>query len=160
MNQCDYITRPRVRLVGQPLSLGLIMILAGGILCLVMADAFDIREHWALSLATVIMGAGSFWLLLAGLRSFFATFQQVRISPDALVVTLFGIPLRRIPAEKIYSITASTRAILLRSKERELHRLTVNISGTGAQAEPFWLDWSLDTEEALKEKLPHVNFLF
>ncbi len=160
MNHSDCIIRPRARLWGIPLSLGLTMSIAGGILTFVMVDAFDIREHWALSLATVLMGAGSLALFVAGVKMLAAAFERVRVSRTGLVVTLFGIPVRRIPADSIYSITATSNSVLVRNQEKDILRLLVNISGKGRQARRFWLDWSIDTEDALKTQLPHLNFLF
>ena len=154
------VIRPRVRLLGQPIGLGLPLTLAGGFLCFNMVVALLAEENAVMWGITLVMAAGFFAMFALGMSFLLSPFEQLRISPEGVELALWGLVLRRIPKEAIRSVTATTREILIRRKDCDLFRLRIHCTGTWPQNRSLWLDWSVATEEALKSCLPNVNFLF
>lgn len=154
------IVRPRVRLLGQPIGLGLPMTLAGGFLGFNMILALLQERSPILWIITLLMAAGFLFLFLWGVSYLLSPLERLRISPEGVELVLFGLVLRRIPAESIRSVTATTREILIRRKDCDLYRLKLHCTGAWPASRSLWLDWSVATEEALKSRLPDVNYLF
>lgn len=151
---------PRVYYYWQPMSMGLTLAAAGGIMSFMMLLAYKPEEHWLLCLSTIAMGAGFFAMFCLGVGMILTIFQKVTISAQGITLKLFGMVLRRIPAKNIRSVTGRTREIILRSKDVNLHRMTVNCNGTGPNSRGLWIDWDADTEAAFREQLPELNYMF
>ncbi|MGN1015861.1 MAG: hypothetical protein ACI4PL_02585 [Faecousia sp.] len=162
MNETEYtpIIRPRVRLLGQPLGLGLPLALAGGFLGFNMMLALLAETQWVMWLVTLVMAAAFLAMFALGISYLLSPFERLRISPEGVELVLWGLTLRRIPKDTIRSVTATTREIIVRRKDCDLYRLKINPNGSWPQNRSLWLDWSVATEEALKSCLPNVNFLF
>ena len=154
------VIRPRVRLLGQPLGLGLPLALAGGFLGFNMILALLAEGNAVMWGITLVMAAAFLAVFALGMSYLLSPFERLRISPEGVELTLLGLTLRRIPADTIRSITATTREIIVRRKDCDLYRLKINPKGSWPKSRCLWLDWSVATEQALKENLPGVNFLF
>ncbi len=151
---------PRVRYYGQPISLGLTLAGMGGVMSYMMLLAFKPEEHWALSLATILMGAGFFAVFIMGAGMLLTPFHKLYISRQEIRLQLGSMILRRIPVENVRSITAKTREVIIRNKDVNLHRMTINCNGTGSNSRGLWVDWNGETEAVLRTTLDTVNFLF
>lgn len=149
----------RVRLLGQPIGLGLPLTVMGGFLTVNMALALNPEEGWVLTLATVLM----FFLFLAvtllGLAYLLTPFERVWVSGREVRLCLGGLVLRRIPVESIRSVTATSRTVMIRSKDCELYRMMINLNDSWPRGRRLWLDWSTESESVLKSQLKNVNFL-
>lgn len=150
---------PRVRLLGQPIGLGLPMTVMGGFLAVNMALALNPAEGWILTVATVLLFLAFFSMFLIGVSYLVAPLEKVRVSSGEVQLVLGSLVLRRISAEEIRSITASTRTVMIRSKDQELYRMFVNVNGFWPKGRRLWLDWSTGSENALKDRLKNVLFL-
>lgn len=155
----DWKTVRRVRLLGQPIGLGMPLTLMGGALTLNMALALDPAEGWLLTTATVLMFFMFLVMFIIGVSYLLTPFEKVRVSCREVQLCLGSLVLRRIPAEEIRSVTATTRQIMIRSKDCDLYRMIINFNGPWPQRRRLWLDWSTGSESALKDQLKDVNFL-
>ncbi len=149
----------RVRLLGQPIGLGIPMTIMGGFLAVNMAFALDPEEGWLLTIATILLFLAFFAMFFIGVCSLIAPLEKVWVSCEEVQLRLGSLVLRRIPAEKIRSVTASTRTVMIRSKDRELYRMYLNLNGAWPKGRRLWLDWTTGSESALKEQLKNVIFL-
>lgn len=146
----------RVRMYGQPVSLGLIATLFGGFLVLNIAAAFDPQEGWILSVCTILLLLLFLPLLLWGISYLLTPFERVWVSQQEVRLCIGKLTLRKLPVEQIRSITATTREIRLHHKDQDLYRMKINFRG---RQKTLWMDWSIASEAALREKLKDVNFL-
>lgn len=150
---------PRIRLYGQPVGLGIPLTFAGGALSLNMLQAFKSEEHWILQLATIAMILGFGAIFLVGLRFLLQPLQKLWVSREEVQLRLGPIVLRRIAAADIRSVGATSREVTVQDRECDLYRVLLYCNGKWPQNRTLWLDWSLETEEVLRRKLPKANFL-
>ena len=150
-----WAVRPRVKLLGQPIGLGIPLTLAGGYMTWNMLLAFSLQEPLWLQLSTIglILAFGA--MLVWGVSNLLAPFEKVWICPREVQLRLGSLVLRRIPVENIRSVSATTREVILKNKDTDLYRIKVNC----LKGRSLWIDFMVDTEAALKEKLPGVTFL-
>ena len=162
MGETEYtpVIRPRVRLLGQPIGLGLPLALAGGFLGFNMVLVLFSERNAVMWGITLVMAAAFLAMFALGMSYLLSPFERLRISPDGVELVLWGLTLRRIPGDTIRSVTATTREIMIRRKDCDLYRLKINLNGSWPKSRCLWMDWSVATEEALKSCLPNVNFLF
>ena len=154
------VTRPRVRLLGQPIGLGIPLALAGGFLGFNMVLVLFSERNAVMWGITLVMAAAFLAVFALGMSYLLSPFERLRISPEGVELTLWGLTLRRIPRNTIRSVTATTRETIVRRRDCDLYRLRINPNGSWPKSRCLWLDWSVATEQALKENLPGVNFLF
>ena len=154
------VTRPRVRLLGQPIGLGIPLALAGGFLGFNMVVVLFSERNAVMWGITLVMAAAFLAVFALGMSYLLSPFERLRISPEGVELTLWGLTLRRIPRDTIRSVTATTRETIVRRRDCDLYRLRINPNGSWPKSRCLWLDWSVATEQALKENLPGVNFLF
>lgn len=154
------VTRPRVRLLGQPIGLGIPLALAGGFLGFNMVVVLISERNAVMWGITLVMAAAFLAVFALGMSYLLSPFERLRISPEGVELTLWGLTLRRIPRNTIRSVTATTRETIVRRRDCDLYRLRINPNGSWPKSRCLWLDWSVATEQALKENLPGVNFLF
>ena len=154
------VTRPRVRLLGQPIGLGIPLALAGGFLGFNMVVVLFSERNAVMWGITLVLAAAFLAVFALGMSYLLSPFERLRISPEGVELTLWGLPLRRIPTDTIRYVTATTREIIVRRRDCDLYRLRINPNGSWPKSRCLWLDWSVATEQALKENLPGVNFLF
>lgn len=154
------VTRPRVRLLGQPIGLGIPLALAGGFLGFNMVVVLFSERNAVMWGITLVMAAAFLAVFALGMSYLLSPLERLRISPEGVELTLWGLTLRRIPRNTIRSVTATTRETIVRRRDCDLYRLRINPNGSWPKSRCLWLDWSVATEQALKENLPGVNFLF
>ena len=154
------VIRPRVRLLGQPIGLGIPLALAGGFLGFNMVVVLFSERNAVMWGITLVMAAAFLAVFALGMSYLLSPFEHLRISPEGVELTLWGLTLRRIPRDTIRSVTATTRETIVRRRDCDLYRLRINPNGSWPKSRCLWLDWSVATEQALKENLPGVNFLF
>lgn len=154
------VIRPRVRLLGQPIGLGIPLALAGGFLGFNMVVVLFSERNAVMWGITLVMAAAFLAVFALGMSYLLSPFERLRISPEGVELTLWGLTLRRIPRNTIRSVTATTRETIVRRRDCDLYRLRINPNGSWPKSRCLWLDWSVATEQALKENLPGVNFLF
>ena len=154
------VTRPRVRLLGQPIGLGIPLALAGGFLGFNMVVVLFSERNAVMWGITLVMAAAFLAVFALGMSYLLSPLERLRISPEGVELTLWGLTLRRIPRNTIRSVTATTRETIVRRRDCDLYRLRINHNGSWPKSRCLWLDWSVATEQALKENLPGVNFLF
>ena len=145
----------RVRLLGQPIGLGIPLAGMGGFLTYNMILATKPSEGWLLTLCTVLMALAFGAVCLIGVAFLLTPFETVWVSPREVRLCLGKLVLRRIPVENIRSVTGTTREIILRGRDCDLYRLKINLM----EGRSLWLDWSTGTEAVLKEQLKDVLFL-
>jgi len=150
---------PRVRLLGQPVGAGLPMVFGGGVMTYYMVLALNPREPWLLQLLTLLMIVGFWTLFLMGVAFLLTPFERVWVSRAGLELRLGKLVLRRIPAESIRSVSASTREIRLRKGDCDLYRVLVNCNGRWPHSRTMWIDWTIATEQTLRRHLTRTNFL-
>ena len=89
-NEQQWQSFPRVRLVAQPLSLGIILLAIGGWFGWHMLAAYDFSEPWWLQAGNLflILGFGS--LFLWGITNMLSLFQRVWIRKGEVQLRMFG----------------------------------------------------------------------
>ncbi len=159
--QMDYAwsSRPRVRLYGQPIGLGILLAVPGGYLAWNMALAYNMTEPLWLQLSTIALFLGFGLMFLAGVAQLLTPFEKVWISRQEVQLRLGSIVLRRIPVENIRSLNATTREVIVRNRDCNLYRIKINCEGKWPHNRTLWIDWSTATEEALRKHLTNTMFL-
>ena len=148
---------PRVRLVAQPLSLGLILVGIGGYFGWHMLNAYDFSEPWWLQLANLALILAFGTLFVWGLNNLLSLFQQVRIQKGEVQIRMLGLILLRLPEEHIQSVRSVSRETTIRNKEVEYYRIIFHCRGM--KVKKVWIDWTVSKEETLRENLPNTLFL-
>lgn len=157
-NQLDYAwtSRPRVKLLGQPVGLGIPLTVAGGYMTWNMILAFSLQEPLWLQLSTIGLIAAFGAMLWWGVCNLLSPFEKVWICRKEVQLRLGSLVLRRIPVENIRSISATTREVIIRNRDVDLYRMKINCN----KGRSMWVDWTVGTEETLKKNLVDVTFLF
>ena len=150
-------TYPRVRLVAQPLSLGIILLAVGGWFGYHMLAAYTLSDPVWMQLANLALIGAFAALFLWGVRNLLSLFQQVRIWPGHVQLQMLGLTLLTIPEENIQSIRSLSRETTIRNKEVEYYRIYLHTRGM--KCKKVWIDWSVAKEETLRENLPNTLFL-
>ena len=150
---------PRVRLLGQPIGLGLPLTLAGGYVGINMILAFTTEEPLWLQLCTIGLIVGFGVMFSIGVGYLLSPLEKVWVSREEIQVRLGPIVLRRIPVETIHSVSAITREILIRNRDCVLYRMKVHCNGKWPRSRTLWLDWTTNSEEVLRRNLPNAIFL-
>ena len=148
---------PRVRLVAQPLSLGIILLAIGGWFGWHMLAAYDFSEPWWLQAGNLflILGFGS--LFLWGITNMLSLFQRVWIRKGEVQLRMFGKTLLTLSENQIQSIRSLAKETTIRNKEVQYYRIYLHCNRP--RARKVWIDWTVAKEEALRENLTDTLFL-
>ena len=153
----NYEQFPRVRLVAQPLSLGLILVAIGGYFGWHMLNAYDFSEPWWLQLSNLALIIAFGALFVWGVSNLLSLFQQVRISKGEVQIRMLGLTLLRLPEQNIQSVRSLARETTIRNKEVQYYRIYFHC--VGLRVKKVWIDWTVAKEETLRENLPNTLFL-
>ena len=148
----------RVRLVGQPLGLGLILAVPGGFLTYLMIKAYSFSEPWWLQLGNVLLIVGFAYMVYMGIYYLSTLFQRVWIRDGEVQLRIGKLVLFRLPEERITSVRSTGQLVTVRNKDIDLYRMKVCWDGKLHRS--FWIDWSISNEEMLKEHLKNTLFMF
>ena len=156
-----WVKVPKVRFLGHPLGLGLVLALPGGVMTVLMVLALSPKDPWYITVGTFFLIAGFFWMFFQGMRHLLMPFEKLWVCPDELQLRLGPVVLRRIEADKVRSIVPEGRTVLVRNKDADLYRLKIYPEGKGREARVLWVDWSLKTEEVLRDTFrDRITLLF
>ena len=157
----DWVKVPKVRFLGQPLGLGLVLAVPGGVMTVLMVLALSLQDPWYITVGTFFLIAGFFWMFFQGMRHLLMPFEKLWVCDDELQLRLGSIVLRRIEADKVRSIVPESRTVLVKNKDADLYRLKIWPEGKDREAKVLWVDWSLKTEEILREAFrDRITLLF
>ena len=148
----------RVRLVGQPLGLGLILAVPGGFLTYHMIKAYSFSEPWWLQLGNVLLIVGFAYMVYMGIYYLSTLFQRVWIRDGEVQLRIGSLVLFRLPEERITSVRSTGQLVTVRNKDIDLYRM--KICWDGKLHRSFWIDWSISNEEMLKAHLKNTLFMF
>ena len=148
----------RVRLVGQPLGLGLILAVPGGFLTYHMIKAYSFSEPWWLQLGNVLLIVGFAFMVYMGIYYLSTLFQRVWIRDGEVQLRIGKLVLFRLPEERITSVRSTGQLVTVRNKDIDLYRM--KICWDGKLHRSFWIDWSISNEEMLKAHLKNTLFMF
>ena len=148
----------RVRLVGQPLGLGLILAVPGGFLTYHMIKAYSFSEPWWLQLGNVLLILGFAYMVYMGIYYLSTLFQRVWIRDGEVQLRIGKLVLFRLPEERITSVRSTGQLVTVRNKDIDLYRM--KICWNGKLHRSFWIDWSISNEEMLKAHLKNTLFMF
>ena len=148
----------RVRLVGQPLGLGLILAVPGGFLTYHMIKAYSFSEPWWLQLGNVLLIVGFAYMVYMGIYYLSTLFQRVWIRDGEVQLRIGKLVLFRLPEERITSVRSTGQLVTVRNKDIDLYRM--KICWDGKLHRSFWIDWSISNEEMLKAHLKNTLFMF
>ena len=148
----------RVRLVGQPLGLGLILAVPGGFLTYHMIKAYSFSEPWWLQLGNILLIVGFAFMVYMGIYYLSTLFQRVWIRDGELQLRIGKLVLFRLPEERITSVRSTGQLVTVRNKDIDLYRM--KICWDGKLHRSFWIDWSISNEEMLKAHLKNTLFMF
>ena len=148
----------RVRLVGQPLGLGLILAVPGGFLTYHMIKAYSFSEPWWLQLGNVLLILGFAYMVYMGIYYLSTLFQRVWIRDGEVQLRIGSLVLFRLPEERITSVRSTGQLVTVRNKDIDLYRM--KICWDGKLHRSFWIDWSISNEEMLKAHLKNTLFMF
>ena len=148
----------RVRLVGQPLGLGLILAVPGGFLTYHMIKAYSFSEPWWLQLGNVLLILGFAYMVYMGIYYLSTLFQRVWIRDGEVQLRIGKLVLFRLPEERITSVRSTGQLVTVRNKDIDLYRM--KICWDGKLHRSFWIDWSISNEEMLKAHLKNTLFMF
>ena len=148
----------RVRLVGQPLGLGLILAVPGGFLTYHMIKAYSFSEPWWLQLGNVLLIVGFAFMVYMGIYYLSTLFKRVWIRDGEVQLRIGKLVLFRLPEERITSVRSTGQLVTVRNKDIDLYRMKVCWDGKLHRS--FWIDWSISNEEMLKEHLKNTLFMF
>ena len=156
-NEQQWQSFPRVRLVAQPLSLGIILLAIGGWFGWHMLAAYDFSEPWWLQAGNLflILGFGS--LFLWGITNMLSLFQRVWIRKGEVQLRMFGKTLLTLSENQIQSIRSLAKETTIRNKEVQYYRIYLHCNRP--RARKVWIDWTVAKEEALRENLTDTLFL-
>ena len=156
-----WVSLPKVRFLGQPLGLGLALAVPGGVMTVLMVLALSIRDPWYVTVGTFFLIGGFFFMFWQGMRHLLMPFEKLWVCADELQLRLGSIVLRRIEADKVRSIVPEGRTVLVRNKDADLYRLKIYPEGKGREARVLWVDWSLRSEEVLRDTFKdRITLLF
>ena len=157
----DWVRIRKVRFLGQPLGLGLLLTAIGGVMTVLMIMALSPKDLWYVTAGTILLIGGFGWTLYQGLRHLLMPFEKLWVCPDELQLRLGPVVLRRIEADKVRSIVPEGRTVLVRNKDADLYRLKIYPEGKGRDARVLWVDWSLKAEEVLRDTFrDRITLLF
>ena len=160
-NNKNWVSIRKVRFLGQPLGLGIALALPGGVMTVLMVMALSRKDPWYITVGTFFLIAAFFWMFFQGLRHLLMPFEKLWVCDDELQLRLGSIVLRRIEADKVRSIVPEGRTVLVRNKDADLYRLKIYPDGKGRDARVLWVDWSLKTEEVLRDTFrDRITLLF
>ena len=148
----------RVRLVGQPLGLGMIMTVAGGYLTYHMLNAYTLSEPWWLQLGNLLLIVAFAYMLYMGIYYLLTLFQRVWVTDGEVQLRIGKLVLFRLPEERITAVRGTAQLVTVRNKDIDLYRMKVCWDGKLHRS--FWIDWSISNEEMLKEHLKNTLFMF
>ena len=148
----------RVRLVGQPIMLGLILAVPGGFLTYHMIKAYSFSEPWWLQLGNVLLIVGFAYMVYMGIYYLSTLFQRVWIRDGEVQLRIGKLVLFRLPEERITSVRSTGQLVTVRNKDIDLYRM--KICWDGKLHRSFWIDWSISNEEMLKAHLKNTLFMF
>ena len=148
----------RVRLVGQPLGLGLILAVPGGFLTYHMIKAYSFSEPWWLQLGNVLLILGFAYMVYMGIYYLSTLFQRVWIRDGEVQLRIGSLILFRLPEERITSVRSTGQLVTVRNKDIDLYRM--KICWDGKLHRSFWIDWSISNEDMLKAHLKNTLFMF
>ena len=148
----------RVRLVGQPLGLGLILAVPGGFLTYHMIKAYSVSAPWWLQLGNVLLIVGFAYMVYMGIYNLSTLFQRVWIRDGEVQLRIGKLVLFRLPEERITSVRSTGQLVTVRNKDIDLYRM--KICWDGKLHRSFWIDWSISNEEMLKAHLKNTLFMF
>ena len=156
-NEQQWQSFPRVRLVAQPLSLGIILLAIGGWFGWHMLAAYDFSEPWWLQAGNLflILSFGS--LFLWGITNMLSLFQRVWIRKGEVQLRMFGKTLLTLSENQIQSIRSLAKETTIRNKEVQYYRIYLHCNRP--RARKVWIDWTVAKEEALRENLTDTLFL-
>lgn len=156
-NEQQWQSFPRVRLVAQPLSLGIILLAIGGWFGWHMLAAYDFSEPWWLQAGNLflILGFGS--LFLWGITNMLSLFQRVWIRKGEVQLRMFGKTLLTLSENQIQSIRSLAKETTIRNKEVQYYRIYLHCNRP--RARKVWIDWTVAKEETLRENLTDTLFL-
>ena len=147
----------RVRLLAQPVGLGTPLTIAGGYLLWNMILAFSLEEPLWLQLSTVMLIIGFGFMFLLGVNYLLTPFERIWVRPGEAQLRLGKLVLRRIPEAQIHSVGATTREIMVRNRDVDLYRIRLRCEK--GWPKHIWIDWTVETEELLRETLTNTLFL-
>jgi len=153
----EHIQFPRVRLVAQPLSLGVILVAIGGYFGWHMLNAYDFSEPLWLQLSNLVLILAFGALFVWGISNLLSLLQQVRIEKGEVQIRMFGLTLLRLPEQNIQSVRSLAKETTIRNKEVQYYRIYFYC--TGLRVKKVWVDWTVGKDEALRENLPNTLFL-
>ena len=157
----QWVSLPKIRFLGLPLGLGLILVIPGGLMTVLMVMALTPEDHWAVTLGTLFMILGFLFMFLQGMRFLLMPFEKLWICPDELQLRLGGIVLRRIPADQVRSIVPEVRNVLVKNKDSDLYRLKIYPDGKWPHNRLLWIDWSVKAQDTLRETFrDRITLLF
>ena len=115
----------RVRLVGQPLGLGLILAVPGGFLTYHMIKAYSFSEPWWLQLGNILLIVGFAFMVYMGIYYLSTLFQRVWIRDGELQLRIGKLVLFRLPEERITSVRSTGQLVTVRNKDIDLYRIKI-----------------------------------
>jgi len=155
------IRLPKVLHPGQPVGLGLILAIPGGIMTVLMVMALSSEDHWLVTVGTVFLILGFLYMFILGMYYLLMPLECLWISPEEIRLQLGPWVLRRISASEIRSIVSQVRTVLVKNRDADLYRLIIYPRGKWPRDRELWLDWSTEAEEAIKKTFPQgINLLF
>ena len=157
----EWVRIRKVRFLAQPLALGLLLTAIGGVMTVLMIMALSKDDLWYITAGTFLLIGGFGWTLYQGVRHLLMPFEKLWVCQDELQLRLGPVVLRRIEADKVRSIVPEGRTVLVRNKDADLYRLKIYPDGKGRDARVLWVDWSLKTEEVLRDTFKdRITLLF
>ncbi len=94
-----------------------------------------------------------------GILSLLASVQKIRVTEKNFQILLGKKPVLTIPAERIRSVVATTREYREKMSDRDILVLYLYWEGKHPQNFGLCFQWSQETEDAFREKMPHVCML-
>ena len=154
-----FMVCPRFVTQRWPMGFGWIFLIVGGLLLALMIWSIpgetDMIMLAVTCLVAVLCAAGT----LAGLRMLLMPLDRVRLSGKDLRLTLFGITLKRIPADDIHSVVGMIRDVRLGMKDRRIYTLHVNYKNKKGRERTFLMERSDASDQAFETYLSHANLL-
>lgn len=144
---------PRFILRALPRSLGLILVLAGGLwgTCTILSTIGE--ESKAMVVISIFLAVCLAVVFLMGVLLLLMPLEKIRVSRAGIQLCLGHLVLRNIPKERIRSVNGSPREVRVSHTDRQIYLLRCNCYGSF----PLYMEWSAPLEEALRRELPDIN---
>ncbi len=155
----DELCAPRFVTRRWPMGFGWIFFLVGALLTFVMVWSIPGEDNIILLVITYISALVCACATILGLRFLVMPLDRVWAGPEGVRLTLFGITLRRIPANRVRSVVGRIREIRLGLEDKQIYNLYVYYTNEKGKDRCLLMERTAESDLAFQTYLSHAELL-